>query len=185
MQPVEHAIVDCPVCSRPLTPLAVGRVVVDVCHGGCGGIWFDHFELQRFDEQHEGEGRMLMQVERRPEVRRDPERRLHCPRCRDVVLRRHFFSVNQEVEVDSCPGCGGYWLDHGELEAIRSEFATDKARKQAAAKFVEELEGVHLNEPCPERLARADRVQSLSAMLVLVGSRYTLKARETQSDEET
>ena len=49
-----HAVIDCPVCTRSLTVLAVGKILVDVCHEGCGGVWFDHFELQRFDEHHEG-----------------------------------------------------------------------------------------------------------------------------------
>ena len=128
----------CPSCSRTLTPLAVGRIVVDACHQGCGGIWFDYFELQRFDEVHEGEGKMLANVERAEGVQPDQEKRLRCPRCSDVVLRRHFFSVNQKVVVDSCPGCGGYWLDHGELALIRSEFPTAQARDRAAERFVDD-----------------------------------------------
>jgi Zn-finger nucleic acid-binding protein len=167
-----HETIDCPVCGRPLIPLAVGRVVVDVCHHGCGGIWFDHFELQRFDEHHEGEGKTLAHVERDPAVTRDPARRLHCPRCREVVLRKHFFSVKQQVEVDSCPGCGGYWLDHGELALVRSEFATAEARRRAAQKFIEDLDDRHVAKPCPEKYAKAERAASLSAMFVLVGSRY-------------
>jgi len=27
--------------------------VVDVCQNGCGGIWFDNFELEKVDEKHE------------------------------------------------------------------------------------------------------------------------------------
>ncbi len=172
MHSPDHAPIDCPACSRPLTALAVGRILIDVCHEGCGGIWFDHFELQRFDEQHEGEGRVAAHVERHPEGVRDPSQRLRCPRCRDVVLRQHYFSVKQQVEVDSCPGCGGYWLDHGELEGIRNEFATATARQQAAAKFVDELDNQHVEKPCPQAVTKADRALSLSAMLRLVGSRY-------------
>ncbi|HSH14831.1 MAG TPA: zf-TFIIB domain-containing protein [Verrucomicrobiae bacterium] len=173
MNSADHPIIDCPVCVRPLTVLAVGRLLIDVCHEGCGGLWFDHFELQRVDEPHEGEGKLLGAVSRHPEVTRDPQSRLRCPRCRDVVLRRHFFSVKQQVEVDSCPQCGGYWLDHGELERIRSEFSTASARKHATEKFLEELDDEHVNKPCPDALLKANRARSLSAMLKLVGSRYT------------
>jgi uncharacterized protein len=35
----------CPACFNELTQLQVGSLVVDVCQGGCGGIWFDAFEL--------------------------------------------------------------------------------------------------------------------------------------------
>lgn len=173
MQADTHDSINCPVCSRPLDQVAVGRVIVDVCHQGCGGIWFDHFELQKFDEHHEGEGKMLSQaVERHPEISRDPKQRLRCPRCQNMVLRQHFFSVKQQVEVDSCPGCGGYWLDFGELDLIRSEFATARARDEAAKKFLEELDDQHQNDPCPQKFARSDRARSLSAMFRLMGSRY-------------
>lgn len=172
MNAPEHPPIDCPVCRRPLTVLAVGRTLIDVCHEGCGGIWFDSFELQRLDEHHEGEGRLAAHIERHPEVARDPAQRLRCPRCHDVVLRQHFFSVKQQVEVDSCPGCGGYWLDHGELCRIRAEFNTAAAREKATAKFLENLDDEHVGKPCPQALMKANRAQSLSAMLKLVGSRY-------------
>jgi Zn-finger nucleic acid-binding protein len=80
--------------------------------------------------------------------------------------------VKQRVEVDSCPGCGGYWLDHGELEAVRREFATANARKRAAEQFLDDLDDQHVKQPCPEKSARGARAQTLSALLVLVGSRY-------------
>ncbi len=172
MNDSHHPTIDCPVCSCPLTVLAVGKILIDVCHEGCGGIWFDHFELQRFDEQHEGEGRIAAHVQRHPDVTRDPAQRLRCPRCQDVVLRQHFFSIKQQVEVDSCPGCGGYWLDHGELERIRSEFATATARALATSKFMDELDEEHVTKPCPQAMTKANRAHSLSAMLRLVGSRY-------------
>ena len=168
----DHPPVDCPVCLQPLTPLAVGKTVVDVCHGSCGGVWCDHFELQKLDEHHEGEGKLIAHIERHPEITRDPSVRLKCPRCRDVVLRQHFFSVKQKVEVDSCPGCGGYWLDHGELAMIRSEFATTAAREAATAKFLEDLDNQHTNKPCPDALDQSSRTQSLAAMFKLMGSRY-------------
>lgn len=111
----------CPACSRQLTETQVGEVVVDVCHGGCGGIWFDAFELQRVDEQHEAAGEPLLHIPRNPKVQVDFTRKRQCPRCHGVKLMRHFFSARRRVEVDDCPNCGGYWLDAGELEKIREE----------------------------------------------------------------
>lgn len=172
MHPGKHLTIDCPVCVQPLTPLAVGRVIVDVCHEHCGGIWFDHFELQKLDEQHESEGEVLKHVARHPDIVRDPAIRLRCPRCPDVVLRQHFFCAGQRVEVDSCPSCGGYWLDHGELERLREAFATADARAAATREFVEELDQLHVKEACPQALDRASQVRSLAAMFRIVGSRY-------------
>jgi Zn-finger nucleic acid-binding protein len=34
-----------PVCSNVMTTMTAEGVTVDVCTGGCGGIWFDWFEL--------------------------------------------------------------------------------------------------------------------------------------------
>jgi Zn-finger nucleic acid-binding protein len=106
-----------------LTETQVGAVVVDVCHGGCGGIWFDLFELQRVDEQHEAAGEPLLNIPRDPALKVDFARKRDCPRCEGIKLKRHFFSAKRQVEVDQCPNCGGYWLDAGELEKIRAEKA--------------------------------------------------------------
>ena len=46
----------CPACFNQLTEMQVGSLVVDVCDGGCGGIWFDAFELQQVDEEDEAAG---------------------------------------------------------------------------------------------------------------------------------
>jgi len=52
--------VKCPACFNELTKKQVGSVEVDVCQGGCGGIWFDAFELQRVDEEEERAGEHLL-----------------------------------------------------------------------------------------------------------------------------
>lgn len=109
----------CPACDRQLSEVQVGAVAVDVCQGGCGGLWFDAFELQRVDEQHEAAGEHLVNIRRDPKLRVDHSRKRACPRCDGVNLKRHFFSPKIKVEVDVCPGCAGYWLDAGELEKIR------------------------------------------------------------------
>lgn len=154
-----------------MTLLQVGDTIVDVCHHGCGGIWFDYFELQKFDEGGSDPGEML-NVAKHPDISRMKHERIECPRCENTVLRKHFFSIQQKVEVDSCPGCGGYWLDHGELEAIRIEFHTDAAREKATQQFMDDLDDQHVDEACPEAMAKTARMTSLSAMFRIVGSRY-------------
>jgi len=111
----------CPACLNQLSEIQVGNVAVDVCQGGCGGIWFDAFELQRVDEQHEAAGEHLLQIQRQENLNLDPTRKRECPRCADIKLKRHFFSEKRSFEVDECPNCGGYWLDAGELGKIREE----------------------------------------------------------------
>jgi hypothetical protein len=117
-----------------LTEFKFGGVTVDACAGGCAGIWFDAFELQKVDEPHEVPGEHLLQVQRDPNLQVDFARRRDCPRCDGVKLKRHFFSARRHVEVDHCPNCGGYWLDSGELEKIRAEkTASTKAAEASGA----------------------------------------------------
>src|SRR5439155_23082317 len=60
--------VSCPACGHALSTRTAGDVTVDVCDGGCGGIWFDHWELQKLDEQSEAAGESLLDVRRDPGV---------------------------------------------------------------------------------------------------------------------
>ena len=124
----------CPACDFDLTEMELGGVKVDACHGGCGGIWFDAFELQRVDEQHEVPSQHLLRIQSDPQLRVDASRKRACPRCDGVKLKRHFFSAKKQVEVDHCPNCAGYWLDAGELEKIRAEKAHDTAAMKANTK---------------------------------------------------
>lgn len=126
----------CPACFNKLTEIQVGSVKVDVCRGGCGGIWFDAFELQRVDEQQEVAGEHLMEIERNPQLVIDSARKRDCPRCADIKLKRHFFSAQRQVEVDECPNCGGYWLDAGELARIRAEKARSAEAQETGRSFV-------------------------------------------------
>jgi len=122
----------CPACFNELTAMGVGSLTVDVCQGGCGGIWFDAFELQQVDEQEEA-GEPLLHIQRDERIKVDPTRKRECPRCPNMKLHRHYFSAKRRVEVDQCPNCGGYWLDAGELEQIRAE-RSETAKTQAAQK---------------------------------------------------
>jgi uncharacterized protein len=131
---------NCPACDRELTSRTAGDITVDVCAGGCGGIWFDHFELRKLDEQSETAGESLLDVPRDPDVHVDPDKRYRCPRdTDDVVLMRHFWSVKRAVTIDECPECGGVFLDTGELGRIRDEFVTEAARHAAADAYFAEV----------------------------------------------
>jgi Zn-finger nucleic acid-binding protein len=153
--------VDCPVCANVLTTMTVGRITVDACEGGCGGIWFDRYELMRVDEGDESAGESLLEIERDPSLQVDLSKRLYCPKCPEVVMMRHFFSAKRQVVVDECPNCGGHWLDPGELRTIRTEYASDEERERAAAEYFSEVFGPELavaHAKTEEDLARARRI---------------------------
>lgn len=72
-----------------------------------------------------------MDILRDEAVQVDFSRKRECPRCTGVKLHRHFFSARRRVEVDECPNCAGYWLDAGELAAIRAEKSQAASAEQA------------------------------------------------------
>lgn len=151
----------CPACGHPLSPRTAGDVTVDVCDGGCGGIWFDRFELRKLDEQTESAGEALLDVRRDPAVSVDPNKRYVCPKDSDhPVMMRHFWSVKRAVTVDECPECSGAFLDVGELARIRAEFPTEEARHAAAdAYFADVVDPIldRAHEESEERLERAQK----------------------------
>lgn len=109
----------CPACQRPLRRLKAGSVTLDACHGGCGGIWFDHRELDKVNREHPEPDAKIAEVARDPglQVAENPHR--HCPRCKTITLEQKLYSLGSGVILDRCPECQGIWLDHGELEKIR------------------------------------------------------------------
>jgi Zn-finger nucleic acid-binding protein len=130
----------CPACFNELTEMQVGSVKVDVCEGGCGGIWLDAFELQRVDDEEEEAGARLLAIERDEQIVVDVMRKRDCPRCTQIKLQRHFFSSKRQVEVDQCPNCSGYWLDAGELAKIRAEKTmTEEAQKASRSTISSEM----------------------------------------------
>ncbi len=155
----------CPACSTRLTEEKVGDVVVDVCKLGCGGIWFDNWELDKLDEPHEHAGEMLLDVEVAPGIVVDHSKRRQCPRCNGVTMMRHFFSVKREVVVvDECAACAGIWLDVGELKRIRSQYNTEEERERAAREYFDEVFGEELariREEGHESLEKARRIANI------------------------
>jgi Zn-finger nucleic acid-binding protein len=151
---------NCPACDHVLTSRTVGDVTVDVCDGGCGGIWFDHFELSKLDEQSETAGESLLDIARDPTVHVDPEKRYVCPRDTDgVVMMRHFWSVKRAVTIDECPECGGVFLDAGELGNIRAEFVTEAARHAAADGYFAEVVDPLLSDAQAKDEAELEKAQ--------------------------
>jgi len=136
----------CPACGNELTRMEVGPIIVDVCKNGCGGVWFDKHELNKVDEAHEEEGKMLVDIEKQKSIAIDKNKKRHCPKCSNIVMMRHYFTVKKQIEIDECPGCGGIWLDAGELAAIRILFETEGDRKKAAQDYFDKEFGKEIQE---------------------------------------
>jgi Zn-finger nucleic acid-binding protein len=149
----------CPACGKALSEIQAGGIRVDICREGCGGLWFDWFELSKVDEPSEEVGAALLALSPTTATKaRSTQRR--CPRCAGQPMQRHYFSVKRQVQVDECPACGGFWLDAGELARIRSLFESEESAREAAQVLFDGLVEEHFageRGASQERLRRARR----------------------------
>ncbi len=109
----------CPACKSPLLEKGAGGMTLDICYGGCGGIWFDATELERITPRAATTLHSIWQAPPAKNLKGN-EPRL-CPRCPEQVLEKKWFSDLKQVEIDQCPKCGGIWLDAGEFSRIYEE----------------------------------------------------------------
>jgi Zn-finger nucleic acid-binding protein len=145
---------NCPACASPLVVLKVEGLCVDVCRSGCGGVWFDNFELKRVDEAHDKLGEALAALEFNPTAIVLPAKR-PCPKCAGITMLQHKFSREKPVLVDECPNCGGVWLDGGELTEIRRAAPTAEDHKKARQQFLSQLFNQELAQLKARRSARS------------------------------
>ena len=168
----------CPACRREMKTTKAGEIIVDVCDGGCGGIWFDRFEIKKVDERHESAGEALLHVERAKGLQVDQSAKRQCPRC-GVVMMRHFSSVKRKVTIDECPKCAGYFLDAGELAGIRDEFTTEAERAKAAEAYFEELFGKDLARMHDQSEAGLERGRKIARMFRFICPSYYLPGKQS------
>lgn len=160
---------NCPTCNSELSQASIEQIQLDICDKGCGGIWFDRFELHKMDEQHEFTDENLLEVlaVASPATYNQSEKR-KCPKCEGITMMKHFFSVKREVQVDHCPSCAGYWLDEGELFKIRKQFKTEEERNEAAANYFAELFDGDLAKMKAESAEKAEQAQNIARMFRLI-----------------
>lgn len=169
---------NCPACSNRLETMTVGNLTVDVCKNGCGGIWFDNFELKQVDEKHEAAGETLLHIDTNPDAAVDYTRQRLCPKCEHQKMLQHYMSVKREVEVDECPTCGGFWLDAGELRKIRDQYETEADRKQAANEYFDEVFGDDLAKLRTEDEQSLKRARHIANMFKYICPSYYIPGKQ-------
>jgi len=148
---------NCPACGALMVEEDFGGVRVDVCKNGCKGIWFDWQELRRLNEEHEGAGNALEEALKSPRVNDAGREPLNCPKC-GMAMRAHKYSSAKEVSVDECYGCGGFFLDSGELREIRDNYMSEEERDAYVQKLLDETpEYKQMEEETRQLRAKAGR----------------------------
>lgn len=170
---------NCPACDGNLHEITVSGVKVDICEGGCGGLWFDNYELRKFDEPHEYAGESLLEAERDTSLKVDHSRRRVCPKCKEpTIMMRHFYSIKHEVEVDECPRCGGYWLDYGELPDIRDQYQTDEERERAATEYFSDIMDKELEEMRKESQDKLKKAERIAHIFRFICPSYYIRGKQ-------
>ena len=117
-------ILNCPACDKVMKKIYVSEnnINVDICTEGCGGIFFDNREFEKFDEKHENAEEILSKLSKKEFVKVNEKELRICPACGASMTK--VGAAGGEVEIDVCYSCGGKFLDYGELEKIR-EYEND------------------------------------------------------------
>jgi uncharacterized protein len=168
----------CPACKNEMRERTVDGITVDVCEGHCAGIWFDRYELQKLDEKHELTGGQLLDIQCDPGIYVDRDQQYHCPRCQDVVMMRHYYSVKHQVQVDECGGCGGFWLDQGELEKIRHLYNSPEQQEQDTQRVLAQQFAENLAELKAESEADLQRSQKFVNLFRFLCPSYWIPGKQ-------
>ena len=148
---------ECPACGKDMVKIYLPEsgINIDICINGCGGIYFDNREFNAVNEKSKDIDPILDAIKEKDFIKVDDTVERHCPVC-GAVMHKNYSSVKQEILVDDCYTCGGKFLDNGELQKIRDEYASNEERVADALKFIYEKEGATLTE-LDARLARKNR----------------------------
>ncbi|MBR6127952.1 zf-TFIIB domain-containing protein [bacterium] len=111
--------IECPACGCEMQKIYIddAEVCVDICTEGCGGIYFDNREFNKFDEANENVDAILGELEGKEFKEVDQREVRICPVCNVPMVKAG--SGVKGVEIDVCYTCGAKFLDNGELEKIR------------------------------------------------------------------
>lgn len=168
----------CPACRNEMTAVTIEGVTVDVCQDGCGGMWFDNFEIKKFDEVHESAGRQLLELTANPKITVDTSAKRQCSKC-DVPMMQHFFDVKRQIAIDECPGCGGIFLDAGELAAIHEKYPTEEQRDREAQDLLAKEIQPHLQKLHTESQAGQQKARRFANALRFICPSYYIPGDQT------
>ena len=136
-------------------------------------------EFEKFDEEHESAGDILIDLmasfcKEKPDL----SKRINCPRCPDIVLKRHFESPLRKIEIDSCPSCGGMWMDVGELATYRKLFPKEADRKKAGEEFMAKNFTPSLKTEVQRGQLKLNKARRIAGMLRFICPSYYIPGKQ-------
>jgi len=134
----------CPNCNHELKEVATnshyGAVIkLNQC-SCCGGIWFNNWELFSLEE---AEAKKLDSVdaEKLKTACGVSMKKKMCPECGAQLEKFHDANIPEEIDIESCRTCGGFWLNRGETaeykEYQQNKIQQSRLRQEKMASSVE------------------------------------------------
>lgn len=120
-----------------LQPVSVSGVEIDICPQS-GGIWFDRFELDKFDEAHEDISELMKMIPQNPKAPEITSNR-RSPRHPEAIMQQQPYGpkgAQGVLTIDTCPVCAGIWIDYQELQKMRDLYPTAADKQKAIQSFV-------------------------------------------------
>jgi Zn-finger nucleic acid-binding protein len=138
---------NCPACGKQMEKIFIPSqgINIDICTEGCGGIYFDNREFDKFDEKHEDISEILAKLEGKKFSDTNETMTRVCPNCGAKMVKNHT-SIKKEIEIDECYSCGGKFLDNKELVKIRNEYENNEERDEDILRYVYQKVGHELAE---------------------------------------
>jgi len=145
----------CPLCGNRMREQDLGPIQVDAC--SCGSRWFDWGELAKIDSSDGTKPLTAGRISGR--ARFGPrDSQIPCPRCQ-TPMREHRYKNVPRVLIDECYSCRGFFLDPGELEAIRQDLAARDEKDRKLETLLDTVPG-YRRDRLEASLAR-DRAEAL------------------------
>ncbi len=160
---------ECPSCKNQMSRAINGfGVVIDYC-GSCQGMWFDRGEILSYSRKPMELAKIMAE-----DLLGAKSGDRICPRCRGAMEQGGL--IKPELEVDRCRGCGGIWLDSGELSELKSLEQLDRARSTRPGRTILPEIG-SVSEPKPAKPLTGDALAELEAKKQEIPTRSEILAQ--------
>lgn len=139
----ETKVLICPECGGVLHEVYAaanyGRVLLlDQCRG-CGGVWFDRWELYFLTDKSIKDLEGIDASSFAAPVAPHPAKG-KCPKCEKELAIFTDNNLPKDALIERCPNCNGLWLNRGELGKYAAHRKTFSAKRQDSVNGTAELD---------------------------------------------
>ena len=112
-------VILCPACGNLMSKIYMPEegLDLDFCNDGCGGIFFDSQELEKFDKPTDNAEEIINIANNTFFNPVNDKIDRICPACGINMVKEYIEKA--DITIDICNFCGGKFLDNGEFQKIR------------------------------------------------------------------